>query len=122
MNRLIAVRTLEKLGCHVEWVSTGHEAVEKVDRGDYDLVFMDCQMPEMDGYEATTEIRRLHASGPRVPIIAITAEAMEGDREKCLLAGMDAYVSKPIDPGTVRDAVERWTRATDTDSRAREAR
>ena len=122
VNRLIAVRTLEKLGCHVEWVSTGHEAVEKVDRGDYDLVFMDCQMPEMDGYEATTEIRRLHASGPRVPIIAITAEAMEGDREKCLLAGMDDYVSKPIDPGTVRDAVERWTRATDTDSRAREAR
>ncbi len=113
VNRLVAVRVLEKLGCRVEWVPNGRYAVEKVSDGHYDLVFMDCQMPEMDGYEATAEIR-CRQSGARVPIVAMTAGAMEEDREKCLLAGMDDHVSKPIDPELIREVIERWTRPAET--------
>jgi CheY-like chemotaxis protein len=103
----MAVRMLEKMGCRVKAASNGLEAVDKAARSSYDLILMDCQMPGMDGYDATAEIRR--REGPRhVPIIAMTAHAMKGDREKCLQAGMDDYLSKPIKPEGLRDAILRW--------------
>ena len=108
VNRLVARRVLEKLGCQVDLAANGIEALSKLAAGSYDIVFMDCQMPEMDGYEATAAIRRHHPGEPRLPIVAMTAEVMEGDREKCLEAGMDDYVSKPIDVVLLGEVVERW--------------
>lgn len=88
---------LEKLGCHVEIVSNGKEAVEAVNKNDYNIIFMDWQMPEMDGLEATRNIREIEAgSGKHIPIIAMTANAMQGDKDTCLAAGMDGYMSKPF--------------------------
>jgi CheY-like chemotaxis protein len=74
----------------------------------YDLIFMDCHMPEMDGYAATIEIRRLHGGLRRVPIVAMTAEAMEGCRENCLAVGMDDYIAKPVRPEDLMAALRRW--------------
>jgi signal transduction histidine kinase/ActR/RegA family two-component response regulator len=95
-NRLITSKMLEQLGCHVETASNGLESVELHAAGDFDIVFMDCSMPIMDGYEATAILRR--AQGPKslVPIVALTAFAMSGDRERCLECGMDGYLSKPV--------------------------
>ena len=109
VNQRVAARTLEKFGCRVDVVTNGLEAVEAAGRIAYHCIFMDCQMPEMDGYEAVTEIRRHEAqTGAHVPIIAMTANAMEGDRDRCLAAGMDDYVAKPVQPRTLRATLERW--------------
>jgi CheY-like chemotaxis protein/HPt (histidine-containing phosphotransfer) domain-containing protein len=113
VNRLIAVGLVQRLGCHVEAVADGRQAVEAWQRTQCDLILMDVQMPEMDGYAATAEIRRREAeTGRRIPIIALTAYAMSGDRERCLAAGMDDYLTKPIRPEPLREALLRWGKAT----------
>ena len=99
---------LEKLGHRVDVVANGKEALAALQHVPYDLVFMDCQMPEMDGYEATTAVRRRLGSRGHFPIIAMTAHAMQGDREKCLAAGMDDYISKPISPLALQEVLEKW--------------
>ncbi len=96
INQIAARRLLQKFGVEAEIAANGREAIEMTARRDYDAVFMDCQMPEVDGYEATSTIRRREGSGSHTPIIAMTAHAMEGDRERCLAAGMDDYVAKPL--------------------------
>jgi len=109
VNRKVALRLLEKLQLVVEVATNGVEAVQKATTNAYDLILMDCQMPEMDGYEAT---RRLRAHGVRTPIIALTANALQGDREQCLLAGMDDYLAKPIKPDELKRTLARWLQPT----------
>ncbi len=111
VNREVALGMLEFLGCHVDLAENGQHAVEAVSTQRYDLVFMDCQMPVLDGFAATAAIRRHEASvgtGHHIPIIALTANAMEGDRDKCLEAGMDDYLSKPFSQEGLRAALQRW--------------
>lgn len=96
VNRKIIVKMLDKLGCRVDVAQDGLSALQKLEATDYDLVLMDCQMPIMDGYEATAKIRRLAGDKKNVPVVALTANAMEGDKEKCLEAGMDNYMMKPV--------------------------
>ncbi len=110
VNRTLATRLLTKLGHRVVAAETGAAAVERAAAGTYDVILMDVQMPELDGFEATARIRRMEAgSGRRTPIIAMTARAMAGDREKCLAAGMDAYVSKPIQTPALVARCRRWS-------------
>jgi len=111
VNQEVILAMVESLGCSVEIAADGVEVLEKLAAGERDLVLMDCQMPRMDGYEATNEIRRREdaaGSGRRIPIVALTANAMEGDRERCLAAGMDDYVSKPLKRDTLRAVLEKW--------------
>jgi signal transduction histidine kinase/DNA-binding response OmpR family regulator len=105
VNQKVAVGLLRKLGYSCEVVSTGFEVLRALESRTFDLVLMDCQMPECDGYEATRRIREL---GLRVPIVAMTANAMSGDRERCLEAGMDDFLTKPVSPAALKDALEKW--------------
>lgn len=98
MNQRLATLILEKAGYRVDAVGDGAEAVEAVAPGRYDAVLMDCEMPVMDGYAAAVEIRRQEVKGRRIPIIAVTASAMTGDRERALAAGMDGHITKPLRP------------------------
>jgi PAS domain S-box-containing protein len=105
-NQRVATFMLKRLGCEVDVASSGAEAVAMWQRGSYDLVLMDCQMPEMDGFEATGAIRTAEREG-HTPIVAVTANAMSGDRERCLAAGMDDYVSKPLTKAGLGAALDR---------------
>jgi len=107
VNQILAARMLERLGYAIELVGDGRQAVAAVKRTRYAAVLMDCQMPELDGYQATEEIRRGERPGEHVPMIAMTANSMPGDREKCLAAGMDDYISKPV---RARDLLDTLTR------------
>jgi CheY-like chemotaxis protein len=107
VNQKVALGFLEKWGHRVVVAANGKLAVEAAEREAFDVVLMDIQMPIMNGYEATAAIRRAEQdSGRRIPIVAMTAEAMKGDREKCLAAGMDDYISKPFDPAELRRVIE----------------
>jgi CheY-like chemotaxis protein len=108
VNQKVAVLILEKLGYRPDVAADGAEAVAAVQAVPYDLILMDCQMPGIDGYEATSQIRRAEGPRKRTPIIAMTAGAMEGDRERCLAAGMDDYLPKPVRPDDLGVALERW--------------
>jgi hypothetical protein len=107
VNQLVAQRLLERHGCSVDVVATGTAAVNRHRMEPYDLILMDCQMPELDGYEAARRIRTVNHQA-RVPIIALTAQAFPDDRERCLAAGMDDYVSKPINAAQFIATVRRW--------------
>jgi len=109
VNLEVALALLENSGCEVDTASNGIEALQSYEAGEYGVIFMDCQMPEMDGFEAAAEIRRREiGSGRRVPIIALTASAIEGDREQCLAAGMDDYLPKPFTATQMRSALLSW--------------
>lgn len=107
VNQKVACRTLENLGYRVDVAADGQAAVEAWKTGRYDLILMDCQMPVLDGYEATREIRRLEEGRKRIPIIALTAHAMKGADLECTAAGMDDYLTKPIDRAQLEARLER---------------
>jgi PAS domain S-box-containing protein len=109
-NQQVALGILEKLGFDADTAANGREAIRALEAVPYDIVLMDVQMPEMDGFEATRAIRsgKTGVLNPKIPIIAMTAHAMKGDRERCLEAGMDDYISKPIAPQALAEALEKW--------------
>ena len=109
INQQLAMAMLEGIGVTVELAENGQQAVDKVASGDYDLVLMDCQMPVLDGYQATAAIRGLAGGrGSRLPIIALTANAMQGDEEKCLAAGMNDFLAKPFALEQLQAVLRRW--------------
>jgi two-component system, sensor histidine kinase and response regulator len=115
VNRVVASRLLEKQGHHVAIATTGREALVALRREHYDVVLMDVQMPDMDGFEATRAIRAMEQhTGRHQQIIALTAHAMIGDRERCLEAGMDAYLAKPISPQELYELLEICSQALDS--------
>ena len=117
VNQLFAVEALEALGCEVVTASNGRIAVDMARQDRFDLIFMDCQMPEMDGFEASRIISGMAEAGdcPQVPIVALTANAMKGDKEKCLAAGMCDYLTKPVRNSAIQQAIQRWRPARDQD-------
>jgi signal transduction histidine kinase len=115
INQMVAVKQLKKFGCEVDAVDNGLKAVETWRQNKYGIILMDCQMPEMDGYEATRKIRELEFKHrlPHTRIVAMTAYAMQGDREHCLAAGMDDYISKPVDLGELKGALDKVASKTE---------
>jgi CheY-like chemotaxis protein len=112
VNGKLIVRMLERLGCSVEVASNGVEALERTEPGRFELILMDCQMPKMDGVEATVRLRQRH--GHRCPrIVALTAAAMDEHRQYCLAAGMDDYVTKPVSLKTLSQVLDKWLQHTD---------
>ena len=107
VNQILITKQHEKLGCRVTVVDNGSEAVATVQSGSFDIVFMDWRMPGMDGLEATTLIRQFKTPIP-IPIVAVTANAMPGDRETCLEAGLDDYITKPVNAQSLREAIARF--------------
>jgi len=121
VNQKVAIGTLKKFGCQIDVAANGLEAVELLKKRPFDLVFMDCQMPVMDGYEATKQIRllekkQLMSYEGRMPVVAMTANAMKSDKEKCLTAGMDDYTSKPIKIEALGDILGKWFKDDKPDS------
>lgn len=110
-NRILFMMLLETLGYQADSVKNGVEVLERLDQQDYDIVLMDCQMPRMDGYEATRELRQREGDQKHTIIIGLTANAMEGDRQKCLDAGMDDYMSKPVRLETLAEMIQKWEEA-----------
>ena len=113
VNRLVAVHVLERCGFRSHVVNDGREALHALSTQRYDAVLMDCQMPDIDGYEATRELRRRENGGRHTPVIAMTAHAMTGDRERCLEAGMDDYIAKPVRSHTLNEVLRRWIDSAD---------
>ncbi len=107
INQEVAAGILKEFGCSVDLADDGEKALDKVQQGDYDVIFMDCQMPGIDGFEATGIIREMESSTEHIPIVAMTAHANRGDRERCLAAGMDDYLAKPISFDSVREVLHR---------------
>jgi len=112
VNQIVATEMLKRLGCRADVVGNGREAVEALKKLPYDLVFLDCHMPEMDGFDACRAIRAAEPSGQRVPVIAMTASALKGDRERCLDAGMDDYLPKPVRLADLSSAIHQWLPAS----------
>lgn len=110
INQDLAVEVIQLLGCTVEIAGNGLEAIDKIAQNEYGLIFMDCQMPKMDGFQATREIRAGKCGDNKrsIPIVAMTANAMKGDKELCIEAGMDDYITKPISPEMVKAKIEEW--------------
>jgi PAS domain S-box-containing protein len=108
VNQIVAVRALERCGCRAQVAADGREALQALGARRYDAVLMDCQMPGMDGYQATAELRKREQGDDHTPVIAMTAFAMKGDLEKCLAAGMDDYISKPMRYQALVDTLRRW--------------
>ena len=108
INQIVATRVLERCGCRVKVVGDGGDALRALAADRFDAVLMDCQMPGMDGYEATRELRRREQGARHTPVIAMTAHAMTGDRERCLDAGMDDYISKPVRHSDLAEMLRRW--------------
>jgi two-component system sensor histidine kinase/response regulator len=110
VNQKVAQGLLKKFGVQVDLAANGEEALSSLSHLSFDLVLMDCQMPVMDGYEATQRIRlpQSNVLNRKIPIIAMTANSMQGDREKCLAVGMDDFISKPVNPSKLQEALTRW--------------
>jgi CheY-like chemotaxis protein len=108
INQRVLKRMLERCGCNVDVVPSGLEAVNQWRQIPYHLVLMDCQMPGMDGWAATAEIRRLQGGSRRTPVVAVTASVFQEDVERCQQAGMDDFLGKPIEIGTMRNVLQRW--------------
>ena len=109
INQRVAERMLEKAGCSIETYGSGEEAIGAFEKSRPDIVLMDCQMPGIDGYEATRRLRQLEHEGQRTPIIALTAHASDEDRARCIEAGMDDHIAKPIDSDQIAAMLARWS-------------